>query len=292
MGRDRQHQLPGSFRVVRCRTCGLVRTDPRPTADTISNYYPDEYGPYVGTIVDSRSRDEPPAGGVKRRLRRLFDLRTQSIPSLRPGRMLELGCASGSFLYEMAGRGWTVEGIEPSTNAAARATALGFKVQNASLENALPPDEHFDLVVGWMVLEHLHEPVAALEKVRAWTSPSGWLAVSTPSTRRWHLKLFGDAWYSLSLPHHLYHYTPASLSKILERAGWKVERAFHQRTISDLAASSGYLLQKSGRNRRLAEWLIRYPVAPGRQHLFAYPVASILAALGQTGRMTVWARPA
>ena len=29
-GRDRLHDLPGEFTVVKCRSCGLMRTNPRP----------------------------------------------------------------------------------------------------------------------------------------------------------------------------------------------------------------------------------------------------------------------
>jgi len=50
-GCDLLHDLPGEFTVVKCRTCGLMRTNPRPTSDTIGFYYPDNYGPYLGTQV-------------------------------------------------------------------------------------------------------------------------------------------------------------------------------------------------------------------------------------------------
>ena len=50
-GHDLLHNLPGEFTVVKCRSCGLMRTNPRPTQETISFYYPDRYGSYLGTRV-------------------------------------------------------------------------------------------------------------------------------------------------------------------------------------------------------------------------------------------------
>ncbi len=48
-GSNRLHNLPGEFDVVRCKGCGLIRTDSRPTQETISSYYPDNYRPYEYT---------------------------------------------------------------------------------------------------------------------------------------------------------------------------------------------------------------------------------------------------
>jgi hypothetical protein len=44
VARDRLHALPGNFRIVRCRTCGLMRTNPRPTLDAMESYYPEHEG--------------------------------------------------------------------------------------------------------------------------------------------------------------------------------------------------------------------------------------------------------
>src|SRR2546425_7402449 len=45
-GSDRLHGLPGIFSVVRCRGCGLMRTNPRPTPHSMPFYYPADYGPH------------------------------------------------------------------------------------------------------------------------------------------------------------------------------------------------------------------------------------------------------
>ena len=104
-GSDLLHDLPGTFTVACCTSCGLLRTDPRPTPATIGFYYPADYGPYLGTVVSGPAE----GGGWKARLvamgKRLFDTKVHAIPDRAPGRMLELGCASGSYLHTMAARG-------------------------------------------------------------------------------------------------------------------------------------------------------------------------------------------
>src|SRR3546814_1910554 len=54
-GHDRLHGLPGRFTVVRCNTCKLTRTTPRPDAATMGNYYPADYQPYSQTRIKDKA---------------------------------------------------------------------------------------------------------------------------------------------------------------------------------------------------------------------------------------------
>lgn len=288
-GRDLLHDLSGEFNVAKCRTCELMRTNPRPTPDTIGFYYPDDYGPYLGTQVNQ----DKPTSSIKELLKplvkRVFNFNTQRLPSLAPGRMLEVGCASGAFLHQMASQGWQVRGIEFSEKAAQAAAQLGYRVHAGPLETAPPPEEPFDLIVGWMVLEHLHDPVGGLQKLREWTKPGAWLALSVPNAGSLEFRLFKDKWYALQLPTHLHHFTPTTLEKVLSASGWKLEKVHHQRTLNNLIASTGYVLRGKG-YAKLGQKLIDFPEQGGWVVYALYPLAWLFSVFGQTGRMTVWAR--
>jgi 2-polyprenyl-3-methyl-5-hydroxy-6-metoxy-1,4-benzoquinol methylase len=288
-GRDLLHGLPGEFAVVRCGACGLMRTNPRPTPETIGAFYPDDYGPYLGTRVTAPVQ----AGWFKRFAGRLvartLEIRTDTQPPLPPGRLLEVGCASGAFLHRMALHGWQVEGIEYSANAAAAASALGYPVHVGALETAPAPPQAFDLVVGWMVLEHLHDPIAGLRKLKAWSRPGAWLVLSVPNARSLEFRLFKNNWYALQLPTHLHHFTPRTLERVLQAGGWKLERVIHHRTLANVVASVGYTLRDKG-FERLGQRLIEMPRHPWRMNVLLFPLAWLLSLFGQTGRMTVWAR--
>jgi 2-polyprenyl-3-methyl-5-hydroxy-6-metoxy-1,4-benzoquinol methylase len=287
-GRDRLHHLPGDFQVVRCRGCGLMRTDPRPDFESIGFYYPAEYGPWM-------QGDRPvlgKAGGIKKVLKSLlWDTRVALTPALPPGRLLEIGCGSGAYLDQMAAKGWRVEGIEPSPEAAAKAAARGHSVRVARLESLSDPGGPFDLVVGWMVLEHLHEPVRALRKLAAWTAPGGVLALSVPDAAAAEFRLFGSRWYALHLPNHLYHFTAPTVTRLLEAAGWRVERIVSQRFLGNLPGSMAHVFDDLlGRPNPVSNLLLE--LAGPRAYLLylTLPLATLLAAAGQTGRLTLWAR--
>jgi 2-polyprenyl-3-methyl-5-hydroxy-6-metoxy-1,4-benzoquinol methylase len=291
IGHDLLHDLPGEFTVVKCNTCGLMRTNPRPTPATIGFYYPDDYGPYVGTRVH-HARPKPSIvikELFKPLFRLIFNFNVTALPTMAPGRMLEIGCASGAFLHHMAGQGWQVQGIEFSEKAAQAAAQLGYRIHAGPLETAPQPDEPVDLIVGWMVLEHLHDPVGGLQKLREWAKPGAWLALSVPNAGSLEFRLFKDKWYALQLPTHFHHFTPATLEKVLSASGWKLEKVHHQRVLSNLIASTGYVLRDKG-YAKLGQKLIDFPER-GRWMVYAlYPLAWLFSVLGQTGRMTVWAR--
>jgi SAM-dependent methyltransferase len=290
-GRDRLHGIPGEFSVVRCRRCGLMRTDPRPMPQAMGAYYPDDYGPYLGSrIVDGGRTPSLRRRVLDPLLRGVFRFNTHVLPSVAPGRMLEIGCASGAFLAQMAAEGWQVRGIEFSAKAAAAARAAGYDVFAGPVDAAPAPNAPYDLIVGWMVVEHLFDPVQTLGRLAGWTRPGGWLAISVPDAGALEFRLFKGAGYALQLPTHLYHFTPRTITMLLERSGWRVERIFHQRVLNNLMGSIGLKLEDWGAPPAVSELFRGYPQRAARWALALYPIAWLLAALGQTGRMTVLAR--
>jgi 2-polyprenyl-3-methyl-5-hydroxy-6-metoxy-1,4-benzoquinol methylase len=288
---DLMHNLPGEYSVVRCRACGLIRTNPRPTNESIGLYYPDNYEPYLSSIVNIEK--EAPTKGIKQFFKplvnRIFNSMGTNLPQLQPGKMLEIGCASGSFLHHMARKGWCVEGIEFSEKAAKAAHALGYKVHAGALESALQLEESFDLIVGWMVLEHLHEPVGGLRKLREWAKSEAWLVLSVPNAGSVEFQLFKDKGFALQLPTHLHHFTPKTLEKTLQAGGWKLEKIFHQRTLNNFIGSLGYFLRHRG-FIKLGNKLIKFPEQGGLFVYILYPLSWLMSLFGQTGRMTVWAK--
>ena len=289
-GHDRIHHREGEYAVVKCLTCGLMRTNQRPTADTIGYYYPDNYGPYRGTEIHSDAIDGKILGGLVRLLKKVIQLNVNRIPDLPVGRMLEIGCASGAYLHKMNQLGWEVAGIEPSAYASRQASRHGYPIFNGPVESAPNPTKPYDLIVGWMVLEHLHDPVNALKKMHTWSASSARLVLSVPNADSFEFKWFKSRWYALHLPAHLFHFTPQTVEHLLKRGGWRVQRILHQRNVSNLIASIGYWLQDRKIFQRAASSMIQFPEAKPAIQMLLYPLSLILSAFGQTGRMTIWAR--
>ena len=282
-GRDRLHGLRGTYRVVRCVHCDLLRTNPRPTPETMGHYYPSNYGPYHSPAKSDQTL-------VKRLVRRLFDERYTVVPAMPPGRALELGCASGNFLVELRQKGWAAHGIEYNPEAGMRARAEGFPVHIGQAETAPAPVEPFDFVAGWMVLEHLHDPIKVLRKLHEWTRPGAILALSVPDSGALEMRLFGGYWYALQVPTHLFHFNRDTLAKVLDQAGWTLEHVQNQRDMWTARASIIYLTEDPTALSALARTALQTVNAAFMHGWIWRPVAMGMAAIGQTGCMTVTAR--
>jgi SAM-dependent methyltransferase len=287
IGHDRLHDLPGEFLVVRCRACGLLRTSPRPTPAEIGRYYPATYAPYASTLATEPGTIAAPARASLSLIRRLLEPRTNVLPPLPPGRLLEIGCGSGAFLQQMAQAGWEVEGLELSPVAGAEAQRLGFPVFIGSLADAPEPSRPYSLITGWMVLEHLHDPVGMLEKLSRWSAPGGWLALSVPDAGALEFRLFRDAWYALDVPRHLFHFTPRTARAVLARSGWRLKRVVWHDNPNNLILSLRNRCEERGWNR-VAEFL-RDVAEARRQRRARLVLGKLLGFLRTSGRMTLWA---
>src|SRR5262249_24573219 len=84
------------FSVGQCQQCGLCFTSPRPSPESIAQFYPQEYRPHrTPTARLSES------SGHKRK-RKIHARREHRILSWRGrGRLLDFGCGGGSFLMRM-----------------------------------------------------------------------------------------------------------------------------------------------------------------------------------------------
>jgi SAM-dependent methyltransferase len=216
-GSDRLHHLPGEFRLVECSRCRFVYLSPRPTADEIGRYYPDDYKSYRPAVHEEKS--------ALRRLDRRFGLRRRCgviTRFKRSGTLLDVGCGTGDFLAAMGSiPGWEVRGLEPHPRAAEWARAkYGLTVDQVSLDEARYPAGSFDAITLWDVLEHLPHPREALERLHDLLRPTGIIMLALPNRTSVDARLFGPFWAGLDVPRHFSVFSPPELAGVLTRVGF------------------------------------------------------------------------
>lgn len=207
------------FLVVRCRACQLVYTNPRPDADDIHRFYPADYRPHRPRKPAHARRPHP----FERLLGRPTAERRGLLPWPGVGRLLDFGCGGGSFLKRMADQGWEVTGVDAS-DAAVRAVTddLGLTAFVGSLPHPELRPSSFEVVTMWHSLEHVHDPLAVVREAYHLLVPGGKLIVACPNIDSWAFRRYAESWFGLDLPRHLTHFTPVTVSRLLQTAGLRV----------------------------------------------------------------------
>lgn len=99
------------------------------------------------------------------------------------GSLLEIGCGGGAFGTRIA-RGFTYTAVEPDPVAhGVAASRIGREAGRVLLGDVsvLEPDEQFDVVCAFEVLEHIEDDDAALDEWIARLRPGGLLLLSMPA---------------------------------------------------------------------------------------------------------------
>ena len=132
------------YRLVRCLSCGLVRSDPAADSERIAHVYEQSSFDY-GDEVENLARTY---GGYLRGLERF---------GARRGSLLEIGCGNGFFLEEAFRQGYAdARGVEPSAEAVARASpGIRPRIAVGVLRQELFLPEAVDVVCLFPVLDPL-----------------------------------------------------------------------------------------------------------------------------------------
>ncbi len=199
------------WRYVRCANCGFVFLNPQPTDTELGHFYNHSYHYDM-----QRHRDSIPQQRV------WLDLLKQFCE--HPGNLLEVGCSYGYFLAAAKKRGWSVQGIELSEEAAGFAhRELGLSVDTGRILNVRKERAStFDAIVAWHVLEHDPIPREFVKTAYELLRPGGILAIRVPNLGSTVAKLSGLCWQWLSPPEHVCMYTLETLSRLLAQSRFKI----------------------------------------------------------------------
>jgi SAM-dependent methyltransferase len=136
-------------------------------------------------------------------------------------RVLDAGCGVGYGSVILAeGGALDVVGVDVAgavVEAAKAAERPGLRFEQADVGSLPYPDDSFDAVVCFEVIEHVEDPEAVLRELARVLAPGGVIAISSPNR---------DA-YVPGNPHHHREFTPEEFAQALGRL-WKNVRLLRQ----------------------------------------------------------------
>lgn len=235
-----------NFTIVKCQECGFVFINPRPFPEELSRYYDSpDYISHSGTnkgLVNS----------IYKKVRKYtHSKKVKLVTKFTNGKsILDIGCGSGELLHLFKENSWETLGVEPNQSAREFANAT----YNISVldENELStiPSQSKDVITLWHVLEHvsgLNERVSELKRI---LKKDGVIFVAVPNRISFDAEYYGKFWAAYDVPRHLYHFSPETMKKLLEKYKFTVINILPMKFDSYYVSmlSEKY---KSGKNRLL-----------------------------------------
>jgi SAM-dependent methyltransferase len=187
------HRAGAHGDLYRCPGCGTVQQTAFPRGEQL-------HALYRASSDDLYLAEER---GRRRTARRLLDVLAAHVAS---GRLLQVGCGHGLLLDEARRRGYQVQGVELSAAAARHAREqLGLDVREQPLEQAAlaaaAGGERYDAILAVDVLEHLEDPLGAIERLGAVLAPAGALLITTPDPSSFAARVTGARWWGYEPAH-------------------------------------------------------------------------------------------
>ncbi len=186
----------------------MLLTWPRPTPEQLAELYDEQYYDDHGMGSVASKHWQERAAEI---------LRFIATPAAT---VLDCGAGQGHFVAALGGLGLSATGVEPSASARTQAA----QQHGVELLAELPAGGSWDLITFVHSLEHVPDPLAYLRRVVDLLRPGGCLYIEVPHAGS--VEMWRPRWRRriLTLPAHLYHFTPESLERLAREAGLEVSK--------------------------------------------------------------------
>ena len=246
----------GEWVLLQCAACDLVFVGNPPDAERLADLYSFEAG----------FHDELTGASATAAADRVAARHLGRVAAEAPGRLLDVGCASGRFLLAARSSGWEVSGVDLNDDTADLARQHELDVKTGTIDD-LDPETRFDVITMWDVVEHVLDPVALLSSANRLLAPGGRLFITTPNVDG----LFPRASYLVASkvgrwphpepPYHLSQFSDRTLRTALMLAGMQATDVRHGRIPISYTFGRPAVLARDP--RRLAYTAVFAPLALG-----------------------------
>ena len=215
----------GKLSVLDCSACGFKHLRRIPSQGEMSRFYGSQFFTQAKPSYAKEEAQDRKWLDAWSHIKIKMINRTRFT---RGQRILDVGAGNGYFARFAESRGWVADCVEPSKEQA-NELATKFTVYNCLIEEASLPEMYYDAVHCAFVLEHLREPLRAVEKMVRSLKPGGVLVAVVPNDfseiQRAANGVFSSRNYWVN-NQHVNYFDFDSSRKLLERAGLFVVQCY------------------------------------------------------------------
>lgn len=227
-----RYKLP-KFDIYECVNCHLRKRSLKLTQDKrkqlySKKYFTQEQKEYFAPCLSTIQKEDSRIKGFTQRL-----IKLESLTSTKSKNLLDIGCATGTFLKLAEERGWEAQGIDISQFAIRKAKKQKLRAIVTSIEKFPIPKNKFTAITAWEVLPNFENPNLGLQKIKSMLKPKGILAIQLTVVdsllfdishliyflSRGKLSYFVANGYPVN---HSFHFSRLTLNSLLKKHGFKV----------------------------------------------------------------------
>jgi 2-polyprenyl-3-methyl-5-hydroxy-6-metoxy-1,4-benzoquinol methylase len=210
------------FEVWHCNQCTFRFTQNIPTADNIGPYY--QSANYVSHSDTQEGLIHRVYHMVRNHTLKVKRKLIEYSTGKKTGDLLDVGAGTGAFSKKMKDAGWNVTGLEPDETARKNAKEIN-GLDLLSPEHLYHfPENSFDAITMWHVLEHVHDLHGYLERFQTILRKEGRLVIAVPNYTSYDAHVYQKYWAAYDVPRHLYHFSPSSMSQLAANKGFKLNK--------------------------------------------------------------------
>lgn len=221
----KDHSITGeTFELWRCAGCDFLFTQDPPVPEEAGRYYQGE------EYISHSDNQEGLVNKLYHQARDFMLGRKYALVNkmARGKRLLDYGTGTGYFTDFMVRKGYQARGIEIDEGARRYGREkFGITVDAPeALFDSLSPGA-FDVITLWHVLEHLYDPKKYLKRFNELLAEQGKLIIAVPNHKSTDAASYGADWAAYDVPRHLWHFSPQTMRRMVETAGFRVVTTRH-----------------------------------------------------------------
>ncbi|GLB48164.1 class I SAM-dependent methyltransferase [Neptunitalea lumnitzerae] len=205
-----------TFKLVLDAELKMLKTTPQPSEEALPAYYESE--DYISHTDAKRSVFEKVYHIVKKYALAKKVALIDSFQTTEKN-LLDVGAGTGDFLLAAKNKGWKVCGVEPNDAAITNAANKGVNLFS-SLDKL--PNQKFDVITLWHVLEHLPNLEKQIEQISSFLKPNGVLVIAVPNYESYDAAYYKQFWAAFDVPRHLWHFSKTAIKNVFGKQGFNL----------------------------------------------------------------------
>lgn len=209
------------YNLVKCDHCKMIRIWPLPTEEFVHSYYSSSYqGQVKENITKWKDVFTANKSTIEDSYKKIEYF--ENIASPTRGKLLDVGCGYGFFVYAAKKSGYEAIGIDIDREAIQFAKDyLGIEVKETSIESLNTTFMKYDVISAWNVVEHVINLTSFMKQINELLNKGGIFTGTLPNIDGIGSKLFGKKWHLMVPPEHINYFNKRSLENLFIKNGFE-----------------------------------------------------------------------